>query len=216
MVRSHKKSSAKSRKKLSQKKTLPAAVKGAKTVTFQHRLMLPVEQVYEVLTSERYLLTLEGMDQAAAETSRIVSARTETFDSGTVQAVVVVHPVPAEPEQGWESEEVRRRAEADAARDEVAQVTRVTALRDGGFTMTSVLPLANGLGEVLSSFEFSGADDADSVVGAESGEVTVTEVVASLTISVKVSAVRVQFEQAFLAGAEDSVLKGLRRIETLS
>lgn len=222
MARSPKKSSRKrSRATGRSAKPMSKAPKGAKTVVFEHCLALPVERVHEVLTSERYLLTLDGMDPAVTAANKVVSARTETFDSGTVQAVVVMHPVPPAPEGGWGSNEARAAAEAEAAKNEVAQVTRVTQLQDDTCTMSAVLPLTNGIGEILSSFEFSAADAAESggatdIVSDVETEQPYVKVVASLTIAVKISAVRTQFEQAFLARAEDTVVNGLRRIERLA
>lgn len=192
----------------------------ARTVSFDSRLPLPVNRIYEVLTSEKYLLTLDEV--AGAEQSRIVSARREELESGTVQAVVVLHPVPPEPEGGWPDDAARQAAEKDSARREVAQVTRVTPLTSSAdatapslsaTTMTAVLPFPNSVGEVLSSFEFTGEEE-DVASGKEKNGETVVK--ASITVAVKQARMRKAVEDAFSAKAEETVKEGLQRILRLA
>ncbi|MGO1950193.1 MAG: DUF2505 family protein [Mycobacteriaceae bacterium] len=120
----------------------------AKSVTFNKVIDHPVETVHSVVSSERYLLTV---DDEPADGLTIGDTEREVAPDGSVHSRVVA----------------TRPAAKKSPELTVEQTTDVTPFADGTFTATTVIPLPKGLGTMTNRLVYTGGADGTTAVEAQ-------------------------------------------------
>lgn len=172
----------------------------AKKKSFTLHSSLPVQELHGILSSERYLLTTEGMENA--QNSRVEASQREIREDGTVAARV--HMV-----SGGMTTTGEEGEEASTPEVHAEQTTTVSPISDTkrgpGFRFNTIMALPAGLGTLFTDMEFY-----------PDAEGTGSDVQAEMRVDTKVPVIGAKFAKSMLAKSEETVGNGLRRAERLA
>ncbi|RAV32767.1 DUF2505 family protein [Corynebacterium heidelbergense] len=169
----------------------------AKTKRFTLQTNLPIERVYSVVSGDTYLLTMEGSKDE--ESTEILYAQREDRPDGTVCAEV--HGAPFQDEEDGEGDGDGAGADS-TERAVIRQITQVTPLTEQGFGVHSSAGLPQDMGTMTSVLAYRPIEDG-------------TQVDVEFTADVSVPLVGGMIEKTFLSEVEETVGRGMRRIEFL-
>jgi hypothetical protein len=160
-----------------------------KSTDFRQELGVPVGVAHEVVTSERYLFTLDGSETDPG-TMVVSEQEIDRRDDGSVYARAVAGK--ADPE-------------AETPPMVMEQVSEISAPGDdGAFTMDSTVPLPKSMGTMRTLQRFGPADDGGTLV------------VTTVTAEVDLPLVGGKIAKQLVSGSEESTARTLRRIEVLA
>ncbi|HIW95500.1 MAG TPA: DUF2505 family protein [Candidatus Corynebacterium gallistercoris] len=180
----------------------------AKTKEFTRTVELPVQRVYDVVSSTQYLTTTDGM---LTETeAHIVSADREVAEDGEVRAQVTVsnhapNPVEEPGAVGEAGGSGKAGAEADEGPELVTTQTTIVSVpeSDGSFRMIANTPLPNAMGEMSTTFYFQPTSEES------------TQVQVQVMADVKIPIVGGTLAKKLLGSSEGTVDNGLARVVRL-
>lgn len=165
----------------------------AKSKKLSRSIDLPIARVYEVVSSERYLLTTEEMDKA--DSLEIVDAHREVREDGSMTAAVISNYILGEGAEKVESVHLSHLS---------------VPAEDGSFELRTELPMPQGMAVVTSDFSFSPAEGSgDSSEGATSVEV-------EISVETKLPLLGAKLAKHLLNTADDGVDSGLGRVRRLA
>ncbi|MBC2681207.1 DUF2505 family protein [Corynebacterium anserum] len=163
---------------------------------------LPVEKLYEVLSSETYLITKEEMERP--EQANITDTSYERRDDGVTAARVRMESLLDAPGKEPEDSSVD-----EPRRMVIEQTTHVQPMgsdKSGqGFSFATVMPLPGNIGAMFTDMEMTPGKNG-----------TGTDMSVEVRVDVHVPALRIRLSQQLLGNSEETVSKGIRRAERLA
>lgn len=190
----------------------------AKKKKFTLHSALPIQELHAVLTSERYLLTNEGIENPG--NSRVVEAEQSVRDDGTVAARVHMasqisaggaaeHPEAAAAGGDEVGVEKDNQPPASGPKEmHVEQTTTVSPIEEDrkglNFRFATIMPLPGRMGTVFTDMDIR-PDDAG----------TGSDVTVDVRVDTSIPIVGPKLAKHLLGNSEESVSKGLRRAERL-
>lgn len=190
----------------------------AKKKKFTLHSALPIQELHAVLTSERYLLTNEGIENPGS--SRVVDADQSVRDDGTVTARVhmasqvkaagAAEQPEAEAAGGDEVgvENNEQPAASEPKEMHVEQTTTVSPIEEDrkglNFRFATIMPLPGRMGTVFTDMDVR-PDDAG----------TGSDVAVEMRVDTSIPIIGPKLAKHLLGNSEESVGKGLRRAERL-
>lgn len=164
--------------------------KHTKSALIRRTLPMHLQEIYEVVSSERYLCTNDHMEGPI--TTEITHTDYTVDDEGITHAIMHVRST-AEMAAGAANPNV-----------ENGQAVAVDPFHEAGFNMRSVIALPGGIG------------DLHTIIGFAPGGGNTTDVVAYVEVAIPGKAAARALTKQLLAASEPSIDKGLRRIEAFA
>lgn len=187
----------------------------AKKKKFTLHSVLPIQELHAVLTSERYLLTNEGIENPGS--SRVVEAEQSVRDDGTVTARVHMASQVKAAEQpeaaaaGGDEVGVENNGQPAASEPKemhVEQTTTVSPIEEDrkglNFRFATIMPLPGRMGTVFTDMDVRPDDAA-----------TGSDVAVEMRVDTSIPIIGQKLAKHLLGNSEESVGKGLRRAERL-
>lgn len=187
----------------------------AKKKKFTLHSELPVEELYAVLSSERYLLTKEEMERP--ERANITDTSYERREEDGVVAARVrmesLLPTPETPNSKAAAKSEASDATADGAEAPktmvIEQTTHVQPLgsdkRGTGFGFSTVMPLPGNIGAMFTDMDMSPAKKGSG-----------TDIDVEVRVDVSIPIVGARLSKQLLGNSEETVSKGIRRAERIA
>lgn len=184
----------------------------AKKTTFTLHSDLSVEQLHTVLSSQRYLLTKDEMEDA--HKADIIDTHYEVRDDNVVTSRVKMQQVRAGDveQQGEAAGEGEQQAPPPLVIEQTTHVTPLGSDKKGtGFRMSTIMPLPGGMGSVFTDMDMT-PDPAAAGNPSQPG----TDAHVEVRVDINIPLIGGKLAKQLLGNSEETVSKGLRRAARLA